>query len=257
MPSYLRQQKPHFGSLRRDAHWSTRGLVGYWPFTVAGRVIDLSSLKNDGIINGAIWQGAGLVFDGADDDVNINPLRFPNDQGNWSLGGIIHPTSAGEADGGRIAESSTSLRFRFSTAGGGLHVTRFVSGTDGVWQNDTASGLIGVRSHFFLTQEVGQLPKFYINGVFKYELTEITPPASTPIDLNGTDMYFFTNAAHTRALDGSAENFTLYNRVLLASEIQALYRNPQLPIQAFKSYGFVAAEPPAGIPILRRRRECA
>lgn len=251
--------KPHLGSWLDYSNLLTHGLVGYWPFTKTSDIDlrDFSLFGNHGVINGAIWQGAGLVFDGDLDDVNINPLRFPDDQGNWSLGGIIHPTSAGEVDGGRIAESTPSFRFRFSTAGGGLHLTRFTSGTDGVWQNDAASGLVGNRSHFFLTQEMNLPPKIYVNGVFKYELTEVTPPTGTPVDLDGTDFYFFSNGSHSRALDGTAEQFLLYNRVLSAAEVRSFSISPNQLIFQFDPWLYQAAEALGGIPILRRRRECA
>ncbi|KKK61809.1 hypothetical protein LCGC14_3010640, partial [marine sediment metagenome] len=84
MPTRLRQQKHPFGSLRKDPHWSTKGLVGLWQFKPAGKLIDETSNKNDGTITGATWVAEGLRFDGTDDKVDIPASTVNGNGGTFS-----------------------------------------------------------------------------------------------------------------------------------------------------------------------------
>ena len=59
-------QKPNFGAQLRIGHWSTKGLVGFWPFRKAGNLVDFTPNKNHGTLNGPTWVGDGLSFDGSD-----------------------------------------------------------------------------------------------------------------------------------------------------------------------------------------------
>ena len=78
MPTYGTQQKPWFGTLRNDNHWSTKRLIGGWFFRPSGRLIDYSHFKNHGIITGATWAsgpyGSCLYFNGNANFVTISPL---------------------------------------------------------------------------------------------------------------------------------------------------------------------------------------
>ena len=58
--------KPNLFAQLRTGHWSTNGLVGYYPFTRAGNLVDFSPNGNHGVITGATWSGEGLGFDGND-----------------------------------------------------------------------------------------------------------------------------------------------------------------------------------------------
>ncbi len=71
MATSVIQQKPAFGSLRNDGHWSVDGLVFHTQFRPAGVVVDETAEKNHGTINGPTWVGNGLWFDGTDDYVQF------------------------------------------------------------------------------------------------------------------------------------------------------------------------------------------
>ena len=48
--------KPSLFAQLRTGHWSTNGLVGYWPFVEAGNLVDFSPYGNHGVITGVNGQ---------------------------------------------------------------------------------------------------------------------------------------------------------------------------------------------------------
>lgn len=76
----IRNQKPLLGTPLRKGHNLAKGLVGCWLMNEGGgnQVFDLSGYKNDGtLVNGPVWTGGSLVFDGdtSDQQVNLGSLQ--------------------------------------------------------------------------------------------------------------------------------------------------------------------------------------
>ena len=252
--------KPYIGQPLNLGHWSTDGLVYWSPFTEGNDLVDFSVGKNHQDIIGATWNADHLTFDGLTNRTNIPSIRFPDKDGDITLSVIFNPTNAGEGGQGRIIDvNSSDLTFYFSSVDGGLRLDRSYSITNGDWRIVDDLGLFGTISHVTLTHVGNELPKIYINGLFRTELTQIVTIADGTKDpLDGGSVNFMSNSATSRALPGDLYDVKMYNRALLPNEIQQSFINPNLPIHQFRpELRIFEAVAPTGIPILRRRRECA
>ncbi len=224
MPSYLRQQKFPFGSLRRDPHWSVKGLLFFSQFSPAGKLIDESLHGNHGTLIGSpIWAAKGLNFDRDNDYVNI---------------GEITPTTAYT----KIAW----VRRTFTSGAGNI-----ISGdTDNVfWISGTPFKVSAGHNPF---DQVIDPDVLTLNVWFQVAVTYDSAVSSGTLILykNGVAIDSATSiGAHTDPTTqigafsagtlwgGQIDDVSIYNRALLAIEIAELYRKPDLLIRQYHVLG--------------------
>ncbi len=263
MPSYLRQQKHRFGSLRTDPHWSTKGLVFYSQFKPAGKLIDETAFKNDGIITGATWVRDGLSFDGINQYVNCGGASGVFDiTGAITLIAYIKTTTTlattsrvigkGENGGERgyfLAYRGSDNILFIGTNENSMRQTAPVSITDGgihqIAATYNGNGNDTGYSIYADGRDIGALIESGVAGDFE----STTQPLLIAAE--------FDDGALDHPFEGDISYVLIYNRALNAGEILQLYRTPDLPLQQDLSWMGGITVLPSGIVVLRRRRECA
>ncbi len=229
--------EPMFGEQLNLGHWSTDGLVGYWRFIEAGNLVDESLFGNDGVITGATGVGDGLSFNGASDVVDIGGANFRSQD---SQGTII----------ARIRRDATATGIIYASSDEGT-VNHFIdffsdssnSGTLTIGQNN-GGATDQVRSTTPLLNDVwytvavtsdGSVWALYIDGLPESLITVTGSNSGNWFaDVAGRDnsrIGVLTRTSSAAWWPGDISYFSIYNRALSASEIQALYINPNRPIQ--------------------------
>ncbi len=254
MPSYLRQQKFPFGSLRKDPHWSTQGLVLYSQLKPAGQVIDETANKRHGVLSGAVWKGAGLTFANVTDSVDLGNTQLGiTERFSFVLDGFLISTfTAGAFIFSRhqfvrpwlfILADTNRARFRLATSGD--DVSLFLP-------NDSFQ--TGTKCHVVITWDQVTC-RIYIDGI---EEASQAPASPGTLSWQTEQIRIGQEDTGQDGWQGSLEGFSIYKRSLLPSEVFGLSSNPTLPLQQGVGWmGKAPAVAPTGIPILRRRRECA
>lgn len=215
---------------------SEDGLVGYWRFeentgTAAG---DMSGSGNTGTLtNGPTWvdgrYGKGINFDGTNDYVSVGSPASLDDIATLTTCAWIYPETL-PADGAyRVIDEKTSgtggWAFIAYNSGGTLYpgLYRDFSTYDGYWFG-TQGITLNVWTHVCLTYDnssVSNDPVFYIGGA-SMGATEIYTPIGTA---NSDAPSTLAIGAYTSAyyFDGAIDEVRIYNRILMASEISAVY----------------------------------
>ena len=224
-----------FGSLRNDGHWSVKGLVGYWSFMPAGKLIDLSPNKNDGILTGTTtWVNKGLALPGgAGNYVNCgnSPSFLMPDNctmiakwtpaANGTLSYIL-----GQSDNYRFyaLDSSNDYSARYGGATLNTNVPWVAGRTDVVAfvAYSNANPTIELYVDAVLQETIGDSDVATVNAGTAY--IGVDPRDAAGGELNGTIEYVL-----------------FYNRALSASEILQLYRNPNLPTEQYPAWWGKAA----------------
>ena len=109
---------------------------------------------------------------------------------------------------------------------GKIGLVAHFSTTNGVWLTTSATLTAGVWSHVVITYDgsaVGNNPVIYINGV-SVAVTRSTAPVGTYRTGTGGNLYVGTPSAGA-ALDGKMEDPRIYNVVLTAAQVLALYND--------------------------------
>ncbi len=212
-------------------------LAGRWSFNEnAGLVAyDTSGNGNNGTISTATFAagiaGTCLTFDGASGSVLISDASAI--QNIWAGGGSIstwiNPDSDGENDLGRIwskgaflmtnAESASKVKLEFRVP----H-----SGDNGFWQTTATAVDINVWSHVAVTYDsdaLGNDPILYVNGEV-VAITETQTPTGTYSTDVGTNAYIGNFSTDARTFDGEIDEAMVYNDVLTANEVKALFKWP-------------------------------
>jgi hypothetical protein len=251
--------KPNLGSEPSTMHPSMDGRVLSLDVLGPLDLHDYSLQIKDGLItnNGATHADGpnGPVLSFADGEVNIGQ-RFNSLPGTYNFTIII--TAASDVD------SSSNAAFGFNGVDD-LVLYPYDSGLGGrfrvFWRNKGASvltpshTLVGTGEHQFVFVSDGiASQKAYIDG----ELAESATDASAAGTFNA-DAFVGSFSAGSQRFLGTISHVNIYNRSLTAQEIKALYDDPWAAYRKdnilFMPQGGVT--PPTGIPILRRRRECA
>ena len=239
--------KPYIGQPLNFGHWSTDSLVGHWPLVEAGKIVDFSFGGNNGTNVGAVWEGKHLHSDG---------------------------TASGVLDRNIILSGDFTITLRSQR-------TTDVSGNNnGFIFGNTIDG----DDYFFFQQ--GSKFEIQVNGVTPgawADLTDFTTLTTYTLVRRGSTLFLYLDgvqnvntktlatsnsmtiksliggfSGNTFPYEGNIEYVLFYNRALSASEIMQLYVNPDLPVHQFRpELRIFEAVTPTGIPILRRRRECA
>ncbi len=248
--------------LRTDGHWSVDGLVFYPDFSGdTGNLPDLSPFGNDGTITGATWVGDGLNFNGSSDFV-----AAPN----IPLGGATKFTAIFMV---KVADASAGdemiVEYTTNANTGGFYMdyistkqVRFYAesetgGANSQWT--TADDMVvGKWTHLAMTVDFnnagGSEVLGYLNGVLNGANSGAGDNTGT---LQVDTLYVGSRAGSSLWFGGDIADVKIYNRALSASEIQALYIDPDLPMA--RDPIWMMLSPDAGIvPIIqahtRRRR---
>jgi len=204
---------------------SNTGLVGYWSFDdgAGTSATDFSGKNNAGILlGGPTWvdgkRGKALSFDGSDDEVGMNPLSI---SGDVSVTAWIYLRSYGGGSRGRIAINQI--------AGGGFlfYVDNFntsngISAAINGGTQQIVGNVIGLdRWYHVVFTHNGANTVFYVNGV------QVAAPANAvTMGLSTNALYIGGQTGDTlRQFDGLIDDVRIYNRVLSAAEVQALYNS--------------------------------
>lgn len=232
MPIYLGLYNENGGSIVQDL--SGNGKVG----TLAGN---------------ASWDAGFVVCENNGDKISMATPAFIgtgtiifsfNGSGTPNISGKLCVTTDAEFQLYRVnVDTTLNLYINGSTAP--------FEGLPDIWDN--VEYIIAVTWDAIANER-----KIYINGILKG-----TSGAAFTWDAAnlGATFYIGDRGDGTRNAGGRFGWFSGYNRVLTASQIAQLFIDPfpwfkKDPIELW-SAAMVAGEPPVGIPILRRRRECA
>lgn len=249
---YGSDNNPMLGDQLNYGHWSVDGLRFYWRGIEAGNAVDESPCGNHGTITGATWVGGALDF--SKDDVNIGATVYDSvttemtiiccfmHQGEGSSYGRIIDKYPGPTL--LVTTSNTALRF-YGTIGGTNRDKEWTTAIYAENEWTTAAAVFGPS-----------LQACYINGVLADGSLDGGPYAGAYSTGPGIDAVLGNRASDGRRdWDGLISYMIIYDRALLAWQVEKLHRNPNLPIWQEPMWEPVTL--PSGIVVLRRRRECA
>ena len=220
--------KPNLFAQLRTGHWSTNGLVGYYPFTRAGNLVDFSPNKNNGTITGPTWVGEGLLFRGwlQDDwvDCGVSPAG-----GQLALTVEMIVRLDVITTHMIIAEDGTAYNtnsfYLISLDPGLLEFQIYAANYDSI---KAAVAIVANRDyHVVGTWRSGARTKLYVDGQ-DVGVTAAGTLQTAALWVGNTNLYIGGRPASPLdlPLSGMVRLFRIYNRALSASEIQSLYINP-------------------------------
>lgn len=207
---------------------TTTGLVAWWKLDegTGATTIDSSGQANTGtLVNAPSWvngrQGMALNFAQASNQavtINDNPaLRLNN---NGTISAWINATSYGGNNFGRIIDKTTDTT---GSNGYTLTINSAISGFQpnaggcGVSVNNTVT--LGQWIHVVWTINSGTFT-VYVNGVSK-----ASGSCANPVNVAHAISIGARSGATDRNFDGIIDDVRIYNRVLTAADIRALYLN--------------------------------
>ena len=213
--------------LRTDGHWSVDGLVFFPDFSGdTGNLPDLSPYGNNGVITGAEWAGEGLLFnDGSSQYVEI-PKAVVTDYPFTIICWFNSDDAANAQTLVSIADTgSTSVKCRLVAAGNRAGDTLLAQNI-GQFAETTTGYTVG-KWH----QAVGVFVSATDRRVYIDAGSIGTDSGNqTLAGLNVTGIGRDSDQTPGAYMSGRMRHVFIYNRALSASEIQALYINPELPV---------------------------
>ncbi len=234
MPTYLRQQKYPFGSLRTDPHWSTQGLGFYSQFKPSLKLIDETAFKNDGVITGATWVGDGLDFDNTVSSDKVETTILPDPRCTTLIARLSFNDVSRNATNVMGAHDGSNRFYLGLDADENIFVGMGDSFI-GAGTANVASGLIsGVAATMAVVGD-GTTAFVYINGILKASFAYTASAASTE------PLWIGSRSGIASDIDGVVFETKFYNRALNASEILGLYRTPDILLRRDPVLGKVPA----------------
>ena len=216
-----------FGQMLNLGHWSTDGLIYYFRTIEAGNAVDDSLYNNHGVFtNPPTWVGDALLFDGNDDLITVTHADILNISSPATIIVWIKFTSS---DSTVILEKNGNSGFSIQPFSSGNLICNWggVTGSDGL---QTSKEYDDGQWHQIAFVFRGTA----IDGSVFVDVVDDTNPASlgqgTPAYGSNTPM-FIGSRNGSFVFNGSMKDISIYNRALSASEIQALFINPDLPMQ--------------------------
>jgi len=226
--------KPRLFRKPRKGHWASKGLVGLWLFNEGsgGQVFDLSGNRNTGVFVGSpVWApgkfgsavnfpgtGSGAYIDCGDP---INPSGGSLSVSLWvnfqdlaaSTEQIIGNGDNDDDDNGwMIYWYDGDIQFQISHSEGGLKTILTSYTTNNQWVHIFAS-----------FDNVTKLSSLYLDSVLKVSNT-----VGGNYVNSSDNLVIGANAGgdNLREFEGLIDNVMYWNRVLSASEIAQVYREP-------------------------------
>jgi hypothetical protein len=242
--------KPTRGLEINLAQPMARGLVACWLLNegTGPTVCDLSKNRNQGAVQGVVPRAPGVFGASLDfpNTGNTNYVQISNAKGFASAGTFVWWANldtivgyGGYISARDAANSNTVLMLLNTTEG--LRCYHFNTANSQEVNFTTPFSSTGVWTQFAYTWSSAEpAAKLYINGVYKNQEPTISGTLRTPeLIWLGTDRQI-----SGRGLDGRIDHVLGWNRVLSASEIAHLYREPFCIFQPKVSPGLLSA--PAG-----------
>ncbi len=245
------QQKPWFGTLRKDPHWSTKGLAFISPFRKAGKLVDESGNGNDGVITGATWQGQGLLFNGASDVVDTGGANFRSQDSQGTITAWIRRSASATQVIYASADTATTTRFLDVLI---ISDILNLGQNDGVTNNQVKGTTVLTPGQWYFVCIVsdGIVWSLYVNGVAE-DVSVVTGSnngnwfAETP-NRDNSRIGVLTRTSSAAWFAGDIAYFSIYDQGLSAREILDLSINPNLPFQRQPLWlGKAPAAPAAGL----------
>ena len=211
------------------------GLVGHWSFngtdTTSTKAYDRSGTGNTGTLSGpAIAEGKvgqALLFDGVDDNVNLDNPSALQSLTDFSMAAWIYVDSdrgastdyiVSQYDGGGIAEGDFLWYVDTNDA--------LVVNIDGATAAVTSSAITENEWHYVaLTVDGDDRIDLYVDGTLNVSDTAIGTTA--PYLHNANDLKIGSMHAGTNPFQGIIDEVRMYNTILTAAQIQSLYKQGQ------------------------------
>ena len=216
----------------------TSGRQGHWKLDASSgtSATDSSGNGNTGTTSGGpTWVagkiGNGLNFDGVDDSVNCGSGATLDNLAAITVTAWIKADTMGEGGKGRIVVKASGIN---PTAGWHLHVSGTnqlefrVDYTTTELSRVAAVDAIatGVWKHVVATwtgSATATNLKLYVDGA-EVGYASTTNGVGTRVDDAASNFYIGNESGGTRTFDGLLDDVRVYNRVLSAAEITAVYR---------------------------------
>ncbi|MBI2096757.1 MAG: LamG domain-containing protein [Candidatus Sungbacteria bacterium] len=241
---------------------SNLSLLGYWPMnegsgSYAG---DFSGNGNTGLLtSGPTWaqgrRGQALNFDGVDDRVSLEDVNAFDGLGTYTISAWVYAGSAGEGSAGRIYDKrnsgATGLQLNILTANGS---TTVAVTHDSTTRNAQANAIsTRLWQHVVVTYDGSLFPKIYVNGA-EVSISCSASCAFAGFTANAVAAQIGNTASEDGTFDGVIDEVRIYNRVLSASEVLALYKSgavthkqaPNLGLVGYWSFNEATSTPYAG-----------
>lgn len=206
--------KPELGTGVNPNNPLSKGLLAWYPFIQAERLIDYSIHENDAAISsGCTWSGAELIFPGANNNATMSKSL-----GSLSAFTIIFMVRVENFP--HLAGADSSDNFAVSRLGGDMFF----------WHDNLSVGVteVSIASLPSLSQPQsiaftwdGQQTGIWVNGV-KYA----GEAATGTMDLTGLPIVLGFVPSKGGSLIGGMEDVKIYDYGLGAQELISLYENP-------------------------------
>jgi chitodextrinase len=208
------------------------GLAAFWKFeensstttrSFVGMPSAGSMIAGPGWVNGKL--GKALSFDAIDDQVKVVDSRLSG-LSSITIASWIYVRST-TSRGIIVAKGSDSSQARFGFFVGTDASIRFSSGfsTVGTWSSPAGSLSLASWHHVAVSYIFGNTtitPKLYIDGVAQ-ALTVVSTPSGAPTP-DDFDIYIGSRGINnTRVFDGVIDETRIYDRVLQASDVTAIF----------------------------------
>lgn len=236
---------------------SNLGLVGYWSMDEgSGSVANDSSGNGDfGSVSGATWangkRGKSLNFDGTDDYLDLSnkglgdPNNFGGTNGKVSISLWLKPTRSTGVVYDTILRRIGGMHYMAIVGDGSNRFIRLMVWNEvasaNYWPDSISTIPVDTWTHVVFILEAGVGYSFYINGV-------LDRSESVPGLVIGN--YGSSDSAFGAKLDSGASFFKgqiddvrLYNRVLTAAEVSAMYKSGQVTRKTVSNSGLVGYWP--------------
>jgi len=258
MPSYLRQQKHPFGSIRTDPHWSVQGLKFFSQFRPAKKVIDESSGKNHGVITaagGAVWVDNGLeLYSNSNDRVQIGPASIASLIKTQGSAGILFDSKSaiavGSADAPFFINTGAAAYFSLSRGADDVSLNFYCNDVGSSSETFTVPDLWDGQTHFVWVTWDWNLDSSwcYVDGVLVDSETSVLMEA--PASQTGSFLNIGGDSLATNTICGVVRAAYIYSRTLTGNEIAEFSRNPDLPMQQYPAWWGKAPAVGVTIPVM-------
>jgi len=218
------------------------GLVGYWSFNGpdvdwrANKAKDRSGQGNDGaIINMSTSTagkggkvGQGFRFDGTDDHIDVGSASSLDDINVKTVTAWVAPAPASIVSTKAFIIKGTGSNGTWSllrTTGGQFRYFQSFDGSPGTWRTEQNALSLREWTHVavsFDRTSSANIPSIYINGVATSSVVVLSPSGTADSDAV-YNLYFARGGASPDYFTGTLDEVRVYNRILTASEIRALY----------------------------------
>ena len=199
------------------------GLIGFWRFIEAGALGGESFFGNNGTINGATWEGDSLLFD----ENNPDSVTFATPPKSVTKQGTVvfsfFPTgNTGNFDRIFDHRNAAGSGVYFQYRADADRITFNVVNTDPTIKGLSVSGVFPEDEWHCVAFTWTQFFRAaYRNGQL---VASNSDDMGTPRDLDAA-LTFMLN------VNGNLKDVLYYDHVLSPEEIQALFLNPDLPMQ--------------------------